>query len=144
MRPTYGIAAPDMALSRTRRRFARLRLLFVLLLGLFVGGDAARPARPVIPAAAPAKTADARRNARVFDTVCRLVERKYYDPKLRGAQWATLTERFRREALAAPDETTLYGVINRLLGHLQDQHTFAVSPTRAREEKQGARVGLGV
>lgn len=144
MRPTYGIAAPDMALSRTRRRFARLRLLFVLLVGLFVGGDAARPARPVIPAAAPAKTADARRNARVFDTVCRLVERKYYDPKLRGAQWATLTERFRREALAAPDETTLYGVINRLLGHLQDQHTFAVSPTRAREEKQGARVGLGV
>ncbi|QUW02021.1 hypothetical protein J8C06_06495 [Chloracidobacterium validum] len=76
--------------------------------------------------------------------MCQLVERKYYDPKLHGANWSALTQQFRRQALVATNETTLYNTINQLLSYLDDQHTFALSPSRVQEEKQGARVGLGV
>ncbi|MCS7078682.1 MAG: S41 family peptidase [Chloracidobacterium sp.] len=147
MQSKHGIALPSIRSRLNWRRFLLRRPLLVFVLGLLLIGGVTKPTYPAVPtppATISETAADARSNARVFDTVCRLVERKYYDPKLRGANWAALTERLRREALTATDETTLYNVINRLLGSLQDQHTFAVPPTRAREERQGARVGLGI
>lgn len=136
-----GIAPPHTLFPLTWQR-----LLLAILSGLLLVGGVTYPAAPATTVApvTVAPTADIRRNARVFDTVCRLVEHKYYDPQLRGARWEVLTKQFRHEALAAPDEATLYRVINRLLAHLQDRHTFAISPKRVREEKQGTRVGIGL
>ncbi|OYT73567.1 MAG: hypothetical protein CFK52_01205 [Chloracidobacterium sp. CP2_5A] len=129
------------------RRACRRRSLWRLVLSATLGVLLASAAQPAYLSALetnPPTTVSAQRNVRVFDAVCRLVERKYYDPKLRGAKWGALAEQFRRQALAAEDESALYSVINQMLGNLQDQHTFAISPTRAQEEKQGARVGIGI
>ncbi|MBX7218913.1 MAG: hypothetical protein K1Y36_03130 [Blastocatellia bacterium] len=82
-------------------------------------------------------------NLKVFDTVWRLVNEKYYDPKFNRVQWPEHRAQFRPQAAAAVDETELYRIINRMLGDLDDRHTFAQSPELVRDEKRRARVGIG-
>jgi carboxyl-terminal processing protease len=128
------------------------RTFLGVALGLLLAGSFPWPVYPPVLATSWATsretsretTVSAQQNVRVFDTVCRLIERRYYDPRLHGANWRDLTQQFRQQALAARDESTLYRVINQLLATLDDQHTFALPPSRVREEKQGARVGLGI
>ncbi len=115
-----------------------------MALGLMLAGRLPLPTCPPVLATSRERTVSAQQNARIFDTVCRLIERRYYDPRLHGANWRDLTQQFRRQALAARDEFALYQTINQLLAALDDQHTFALPPSRVREEKQGARVGLGI
>ncbi len=134
--------------GQSRYRQVFWQTLLSVALGLMLAGRLPLPDCPPVLAASRetgrARTVSSQQNARVFDTVCRLIERRYYDPRLHGANWRDLTQQFRRQALAARDEFTLYHTINQLLATLDDQHTFALPPSRVREEKQGARVGLGI
>ena len=72
--------------------------------------------------------------SRVFDQVWNAVERRYWDPSLHGVDWDAARERFRVQALAAPDSAALYAVLNRMLGLLHDSHVFAIPPNEVRYE----------
>ncbi|MGQ9896072.1 MAG: S41 family peptidase [Acidobacteriota bacterium] len=128
--------------SRGGQRFWQIFLGVVL--GLTLVGSLTRLTCPPVLATSRETTISSQQKARVFDTVCRLVERRYYDPTLHGTNWRDLTQQFRRQALAARDEAALYNTINQLLARLEDQHTFALPPSRVREEKQGTRAGIGI
>ena len=84
-----------------------------------------------LAAAAPPPPSDP---ARVFDQVWTAVERHYWDPSLHGIDWGAARERYRPQALAAPDSATLYAVLNRMLGLLHDSHVFAIPPAEVRYE----------
>lgn len=71
---------------------------------------------------------------RVFDQVWGAVERRYWDPALHGVDWDAARDRFRAQALAAPNSAALYAVINRMLGLLHDSHVFAIPPAEVRYE----------
>ncbi|WP_234989380.1 S41 family peptidase [Brevundimonas sp. SH203] len=122
------------------------RLFGVLLLGLPVGQTAAAaPAANVSAAAVAAGPArpgpvQARLNQRVFDRVWDEVRRGYYDPTLHGVDWRAARAQFRPQALAAPDERSLYRVVNAMLDLLDDGHAAASPPAAVRrQEAQFAR-----
>ncbi len=135
---------PGLPLSRGRCWQRLWRKFLSLFLTLTLTGGLSCLTCPAVLALHRETAFGVQQNARVFDTVCRLVERQYYDPNLHGANWRDLTQQFRQQALAAQDEFALYNTINQLLATLNDQHTFAVPPSRVREEKRGARIGLGI
>lgn len=85
-------------------------------------------------------------NARVFDTVWRDTQRRYYDPGLHGVDWQVSRETYRPLALAAPDATGLYAVLRDMLGDLKDQHANAQSPASVinRELTRQRRAVLGL
>jgi len=78
----------------------------------------------------------ARMNARVFDTVWSTVRRQYYDPNLRGLDWNAARETWRPQAVAAPNDHTLYRVVSAMLDLLDDEHAGAISPAVARRQDQ--------
>ena len=86
-------------------------------------------------AAAPSRDR-VRMNARVFDTVWSTVRRQYYDPGLKGLDWNAARETFRPQAVAAPDDHSLYRVVSGMLDLLDDEHAGAISPAVARRQDQ--------
>lgn len=78
----------------------------------------------------------ARMNARVFDTVWDTVRRQYYDPNLRGLDWDAVRQTWRPQAVAAPDDHTLYRAISGMLDLLDDDHAGVISPAVARRQDQ--------
>lgn len=109
-------------------------LLLLLLLLLLPPSWAARRASAVAPRAADVVAAargseEARdERLRVFDEVWETVRARYYDPHLRGLDWAALRERYRPEAGGAAGRGELYAVLRRLLAHLLDPHTRVHAP----------------
>ncbi len=122
-----------------------LRCLFHILsasaamsLGLIAAPTfAAEPgAEAVAPAAVPA-TPDperARMNQRVFDRVWNEVRSQYYDPDLHGVDWNAARRTWRRVALTAPDDRTLYRALGDMLDLLDDDHAGAAPPAMARRQ----------
>lgn len=93
-----------------------------------------------------ADAARARENLRVFNAVWDLVNRKHYDPKTRGERWDAAAKEFAPKAAAARTEAELYDVLNAMLDPLDDSHTAALTPERARERytQKRARTGFGM
>ena len=58
-----------------------------------------------------------------FDDVWRTVRDRFYDPQLRGLDWAAVRERYVAEAARATSDNVLAGVINRMLSELRASHT---------------------
>src|SRR3954468_14973645 len=82
-------------------------------------------------------------NARVFDSVWTLVARNYWDPKLRGVDWRAALATYRPQALAAPDNRTLYEVIGRMLDQIGDTLVYVNNPMPvAATTDGGASVGI--
>src|SRR5579859_653160 len=84
-----------------------------------------------LAAAAPPPPSDP---GRVFDQVWHAVERRYWDASLHGVDWDAARERYRAQALAAPDSAAFYAVLNHMLGLLHDSHVFAIPPAEVRYE----------
>jgi carboxyl-terminal processing protease len=86
-------------------------------------------------------------NARLFDRVWSLVERRYWDRDLRGIDWEAARDRYRPQAIAAPDEQHVYAALNAMLDRLGDSHVYAVGPSRLRRiddrPRKGEALGLG-
>lgn len=82
-------------------------------------------------------------NARVFDRAWSLVERRYWDPAMRGLDWETVRDRFRPRAVAATNERAFYAVLNAMLDTLDDSHVYATGPSRLRRIDDRARAGSG-
>src|SRR5215472_3335245 len=63
-----------------------------------------------------------------FEDVWRTVRDRFYDPRLRGLDWAEVRERYISEAARASSEDELAGVINRMLSQLRASHTRYYTP----------------
>ena len=119
---------------------ARRALLSIIAGAVLLTGTA------LMPAPTAAQTAEtsvetpsrdrARMNARVFDTVWNTVRRQYYDPGLHGQDWNAAREAWRPQAVAAPDDHSLYRAISAMLDLLDDEHAGAISPAVARRQDQ--------
>ncbi len=72
------------------------------------------------------------RNLRVFDAAWDTVNRRYYDPQLRGVDWRAAAVTYGPRAAAAGDDAALYKEINAMLKLLADGHTGALMPSEAR------------
>lgn len=102
------------------RALARLSLLFCLLAGSAMPGQAQRDSL----------------NARVFDKAWTLVADRYWDRAMGGNDWEAIREQYQPQALAAKSEKQLYAVINRMLDQLDDSHVYATSPSDLRWSKE--------
>ncbi len=94
----------------------------------------------------PAERSRAERNLMVFDAVWDFVNRKHYEPKTHGVNWEAAAAKFGPRAAAAPDEATLYAVMNEMLEQLHDSHTHALTPEQAavRHTHERARTGFAM
>lgn len=125
-----------------------LALACAFLLGIAGCASAPRVAPPplrvsaVDPAAADPKRAA--ENLRIFDAAWNTINRSYYDPEFNGVDWAAAATEFGPRAAAAADEDALYVVLNTMLRRLQDNHTGATPPARARDQRRQQMTGIGV
>lgn len=58
----------------------------------------------------------------VFDSVVRVLEHRFYDPGMNGADWPALVARLRPRAAAATSDGEAYGVIRELLAGIGGSH----------------------
>jgi carboxyl-terminal processing protease len=115
----------------------------ILLVLCLAGGCASAPTAYVEPA--PLATSDrTARNQEIFDTVARLVAAKYFDPELRGVDWAAQCARYRPEAVAAANDAELYHVLNRLCAELKESHLAALPPRVTHEIRTAHRLAIGM
>lgn len=118
----------------------------LLALAWLTGCATAPPARVDIARLAPEAQIRAPQNLRVFNAVWDLVNRKHFDPKFQGVDWPASAATFAPQAAVAPDDSTLYGVLNAMLAPLNDSHTHALTPTQVdeRRTRQRARTGFNM
>ncbi|MBL8518831.1 MAG: hypothetical protein JNM76_17840 [Betaproteobacteria bacterium] len=82
--------------------------------------------------------------AQAFDFVWGTVDRRYYDPKMNGVDWAAMRETYRPRALAAASDEAFWDELDRMTGELKDSHTRVESPRRAEARKRNESVTLGL
>ncbi len=73
----------------------------------------------------------------VMDVVARDVQKNFYDPSLKGADWTTITERARQRIRQADHLGDMLGAIASVPYQLNDSHTYFIPPGRS------ARVDYG-
>lgn len=64
----------------------------------------------------------------VFDDVWRTIGERYYDPSMRGLDWAAQRERFRPLAADARTRKEFYTTLRRMIAELRDPHTRVFTP----------------
>ena len=96
-------------------------------LSLLIAGCATVPTEYHEPASLGAADRTAL-NTRVFERTCELVNKKYFDASFHGVDWSAMRAQYRPEAVAAPDEESLYRVLNRLCAELKESHLQAFTP----------------
>jgi carboxyl-terminal processing protease len=114
-------------------------LWFVLLAGCATLPPVQVPVAQ-LPASQQSRALD---NLRVFNAVWDLVNRKHYDPKFQGVDWAAVAADYGPKAAAAPDESALYATLNAMLAPLNDSHTHALPPVQALERRTQERARTG-
>lgn len=120
---------------------ARLWLLAACALALLAGcSTIPSEYREPPPLSAAERTTH---NLRVFERTWELVNEKYFDAKFRGVDWPAMLIKYRTEASAAPDETALYQVLNRLCAELKESHLAAIPPRHAYERRTEHRASVG-
>lgn len=144
VRPQHTLLSGD---AEPPPRLANAIWSVILAAALLLVGCATAPKARVSLDAVPAgKAAQAERNLARFHQVWDLVNRKHYDPKFQGVNWEEAAAKFGAEAMAAPDEATLYRTLNAMLDLLHDSHTHALTPAQAEERHthQRARTGFSM
>jgi carboxyl-terminal processing protease len=106
-------------------------------------GEARGPATEPVPSPPPA-TLDAQARDRAFDFVWDTINDHYYDPRLNGADWKAVRERYRPLALAAKDDDAFWDVLDRMTGELKDAHTRVESPKRVELRQRDESITLGM
>jgi carboxyl-terminal processing protease len=109
-----------------------------------LAGCATTPRTPLsLAQVPPAQLARAQHNLTIFNAVWDLVNRKHFDPKFQGVDWEAAAATWGPKAIAAPDETALYRVLNEMLAPLHDSHTHALTPAQAIERRTQVRARTG-
>ena len=110
----------------------------------FATGCATAPRMQVLVAQLPAEQQSrAAENLEIFNKAWDLVNRKHYDPKLRGVDWEEAAARFAPAAAVAPDQRTLYRALNGMMALLRDSHTRALPPVQVEERRTQVRARTG-
>lgn len=131
---------------RSRRCFP-MRVIVAMLAIALITSCATRPKTLVALATfPPAERPHAEQNLRVFYAVWDFVNRKHYEAKTEGVDWEQTAAVYGPRAAAAPDETSLYAVLNQMLEQLHDSHTHALTPEQAavRHTQQRVRTGFAM
>ncbi|MDT7779769.1 MAG: carboxyl-terminal processing protease, partial [Acidobacteriota bacterium] len=81
---------------------------------------------------------------RIFDEVWEQVRERYFDPGFQGVDWQEVRQDLRPKAAEARDETELYAVLRRMLGHLRDPHTRVFAPGESMDWRVQRYVSVGV
>ena len=128
---------------RSRRCFP-MRVIVAMLAIALLAGCVTRPKTLVSLATfPPAERPHAEQNLRVFYAVWDFVNRKHYEAKTEGVDWEQTAAVYGPRAAAAPDETSLYAVLNQMLEQLHDSHTHALTPEQAAVRQTHERVRTG-
>ena len=110
----------------------------------FATGCATAPRMQVLVAQLPVEQQSrAAENLEIFNKAWDLVNRKHYDPKLRGVDWEEAAARFAPAAAVAPDQRTLYRALNGMMALLRDSHTRALPPVQVEERRTQVRARTG-
>lgn len=111
------------------------------VIGRQLGGGFGTPVE-VVPSP-PATKLDAASRDRAFEFVWNTINDRYYDPKLHGVDWISVGERYRPQALAAPDDEAFWETLDRMTGELRDAHTRVESPRRVELRRRDESISLG-
>jgi carboxyl-terminal processing protease len=101
------------------------------------------PVAPPVPVAMSVEQRTAH-NGMVFDRTWDLVNRKFFDAKLRGVDWPALREHYRPIAEKASEEDALYETINAMLAELKESHVAAIEPQSWFEQRARQRALVGI
>ncbi|MEM7306664.1 MAG: S41 family peptidase [Planctomycetota bacterium] len=104
------------------RRRARLGALLPLLLAACTSLESADVATEPAPAPVSAEVAQA-----TFDDVWSTVREHHFDEKLNGLDWDAVRDELRPRASEAATQAELRGVVNEMLGRLEQSH-FGMMP----------------
>lgn len=80
----------------------------------------------------------------VFDVVWQVVGERYYDPQLRGVDWAAQRAKYRPQAAQARDNTEFYAVLRQMINALQDSHTRIFAPSEKFDWQKPRYIGVGL
>lgn len=69
----------------------------------------------------------------MLDQVCGEVEKRFYDPNLRGLEWKALKEQTRQKIAQAQSPSEMITAIFVLINRLDDSHTIFIPPQRIEE-----------
>ena len=105
-------------------------------------GEPATPSTRFVPAP-ESSTLGREGRERAFDFVWSTIERRYHDPSFNGVDWKAVGERYRPQALGAPDDDAFWDVLDRMAGELHDSHTRVESPREVELRRHGQTMSLG-
>jgi carboxyl-terminal processing protease len=128
--------------NRTTKRLLRIALALCVAVCMLA---------PVAPVGT-ARIADARveyaatreGRLRIFDEVWEQVSERYFDPEFHGVDWQEMRRDLRPRAADARDESELYALLRRMLGHLRDPHTRVYAPGESTDWRVQRYVSIGV
>ncbi len=110
-----------------------------------IGPIADVPATVAAPAttalSAPYATAAARRDTAL--RVWRLIDERFYDPKLNGVDWQGARDRFVPRAAAARSDAEFYAALKSMVATLRDSHTLVLTPRETVDRRQFIAPRLG-
>ncbi len=115
-----------MRADRLIGRIAASAVAAALAAGLCIHAAAAS-APGGAPAGAPGP-AHADSNTALLDEVWRTVRDRFYDPNLRGLDWAAIHERYAAQAASATSDEAVAAVCNTMLAELHASHTELYTP----------------
>lgn len=80
----------------------------------------------------------------ILEKVWKLIDERYYDPKMNGVNWVNQQRIYRPLIEDTKSDEEFYDVIKKLVGEMNDAHTRFLTPREARERraKKGTTVGL--
>jgi carboxyl-terminal processing protease len=63
----------------------------------------------------------------IFDEALKIVEEQFYDPDMKGLNWAGLVAEYRERLAPGTDREAFTALVNELLAHLQASHTQLIT-----------------
>ena len=81
---------------------------------------------------------------KVFEKVWRLVDERYYDPKMNGVNWNSQKDIYRPMTKKSRTDAEFYDVMKKMVGEMNDAHTRFLTPREAKEDRiqKGTSVGI--
>ncbi len=80
----------------------------------------------------------------VFESTWKLVNEKYYDPKLNGVDWVAVHDRYKPLVENSKSDPEFYAVLKRMLGEMKDAHTRFLTPREANEFRTRQLTSVGI
>jgi carboxyl-terminal processing protease len=82
--------------------------------------------------------------AEVFEDAWKLVNEKYYDPKLNGVDWKSVREKYKPLVGNAKNDAEFYVILKQMMGEMKDAHTRFLTPREAYDFKNHQSTSVGI